>query len=114
MQKQFDVIRLVGERSTVPVPRVRWCETDPSHVGARFFVMDRVEGVVPPDVMPYTFGNNWLFDATRDQQQTLQDAMVDVLAELHRVDTAGLEFLEYEEPGATHLRRHVANRRAWY
>ena len=48
-----------------------------------FFVMERVEGEVPPDVMPYNFGDSWLYDATPDDQRRLQDASVRVLAEIH-------------------------------
>ncbi len=37
MDHQFDVIRLVGEKTDVPVPRVRWLETD--GFGARHAVL---------------------------------------------------------------------------
>ena len=50
-------------------------------LGRPFFLMDRVDGIVPPDVMPYTFGDNWLFDAPVDDQRQLQDSTVEVLAE---------------------------------
>jgi len=116
MDRQFDAIRLVGELSSVPVPRVRWYEPDPSVIGTPFFIMDRVDGEVPPDVMPYTFGGNWLYDAGADEQRRLQDATVDVLAELHAIDGAEetFGFLTFDEPGATPLRRHVAHAWAWY
>ena len=32
-------------------------------LGTPFFLMDHVDGIVPPDVMPYTFGDNWFADA---------------------------------------------------
>ena len=115
MQKQFDVIRAV-ERIGVPVPEVLWCETDGSHLGTPFFVMRRVDGIVPPDILPYNFGDSWLSDATREQQRTLQDASVGVLAELHAIENAPsvFPFLEFAEPGETHLHRHVAHTRTWY
>ena len=65
LDHQFDVIRKVGELTDVPVPRVRWIEPTGDVLGAPFFVMDYVDGVVPPDVMPYTFGGNWFADAPR-------------------------------------------------
>jgi aminoglycoside phosphotransferase (APT) family kinase protein len=116
LQGQFDVIRAVAELTDVPVPRAWWCETSPAPLGAPFFVMSRVDGVVPPDVMPYTFGDNWLFDATTDQQRRLQTSTVESIAALHAVSDAPkrLPFLEKAQPGATHLTRHVANTRAWY
>jgi aminoglycoside phosphotransferase (APT) family kinase protein len=116
MQGQFDTIRLVNELTTVPVPPVRWCEPGTEALGTPFFVMDRVNGVVPPDVAPYTFGGNWLFDATREQQQTLQDSTIDVIATLHGIDDpeGRFGFLAAGLTGETALHRHVARTRRWY
>ena len=116
MSGQFEAIRLVQRLSTAPVPAPRWAEPDASVLGAPFFVMDRVEGQIPPDVLPYTFGGNWLYDATAEEQQRLQTATVDAIAALHAVEDAPrrFAFLQRDEPGDTHLRRHVAHTRAWY
>ncbi len=92
MDHQFDVIRLVGEKTDVPVPRVRWLEPTGSVLGTPFFLMDYVEGQVPPDVMPYTFGNNWFADAPQERQRELQDSTVEVIAKLHSIPDAGREF----------------------
>jgi aminoglycoside phosphotransferase (APT) family kinase protein len=113
---QFEVIRLVGELTRVPVPPVWWCEPDAGAIGAPFFVMGRVEGRVPPDVLPYNFGDSWLFDAPAVDQRRLQDATVDVIAQLHAVDRAceRFAFLSPDAPGGTALRRRVAQSWAWY
>ena len=73
-------------------------------------------GAVPPDVMPYTFGDNWLFDASAAQQRRLQTTTVEAIAALHDVSDAAkrLPYLEKSQPGETHLRRHVASTRAGY
>jgi aminoglycoside phosphotransferase (APT) family kinase protein len=116
MDRQFRIIQLVGDLTSVPVPRVLWSEADPGAIGSPFFVMERVSGDVPPDVMPYTFGDNWLFNAAQADQRRLQDATVSVLADLHTLpgDDDRFAFLQYAEAGETPLRRHVNNRRAWY
>ncbi len=44
MDHQFDVIRLVGELTDVPVPRVRWLEPTGKVLGTPFFLMDHVVG----------------------------------------------------------------------
>lgn len=113
---QYAVIRAVSELTDVPVPRAWWCEASAAALGAPFFVMSRVEGLVPPDVMPYTFGANWLFDASDDQRSGLQATTVEAIAALHAIDGAAsrLPFLERRRPGDSHLRRHVAHTRAWY
>ncbi|WP_343603126.1 phosphotransferase family protein [Mycobacterium sp.] len=116
LDHQFEVMRLVGELTDVPVPPVRWIETTGDVLGTPFFLMDYVDGVVPPDVMPYTFGNNWFADAPADRQRELQDATVDVLARLHSIPNAAntFAFLDDGRTGATALRRHVAWVRSWY
>ena len=116
MVGQFEAIRLVQQLSSAPVPDPLWSEPDPSVLGAPFFVMRRVDGEIPPDVLPYTFGGNWLYDAPREQQQRLAETTVEAIATLHETDDAvrRFAFLECEEPGDSHLRRHVARTRGWY
>jgi aminoglycoside phosphotransferase (APT) family kinase protein len=115
LESQFRVMQLVGEHTDVPVPRVRWLELDPEAIGAPFFVMERVEGRVPPDVMPYPMGS-WLQEADPADQRALQDASVALLAGIHSIAVEAVDagFLELEEPGDTPLRRHVAHQRAYY
>lgn len=117
MDHQFDVIRMVGELTDVPVPRVRWIEKTGDVLGSPFFLMDLVEGIVPPDVMPYTFGGNWFSDAPADKQRELQDATVEVLAKLHAIPDAANTFgflAEVDPPGDSPLRRHFGWLKDWY
>jgi len=113
MESQFRVMAEVA--GVVPVPAVRWLELDPAAIGAPFFVMDRVNGLVPPDVMPYNFGDSWVFDATPEQQRQMQDASVAVLAALHGIEnpTERFAFLDPGGEGSA-LRRHVASTRRFY
>ena len=116
LDHQFEVIREVAELTDVPVPRVRWLETTGGVLGAPFFVMDYIDGVVPPDVMPYTFGGNWFADAPAERQRELQDATVGVLAKLHSIPNAEktFAFLSEGQEGDTALRRHFNWVQSWY
>jgi len=113
--RQARTIALVAEKSSVPVPRIYWSEDDKAPLGVQFFVMERIEGEVPPDILPYNFGGSWLSDATPEQQRRLQDATVRLLAELHSIDDPGstFEFLD-TGTGATALARHVAEQWSFY
>ena len=113
---QFETMRLVGTLSSAPVPEPLWCEPDGAVLGAPFFVMRRVDGLVPPDVLPYPFGGNWLYDADDADQQRLQHTTMASIAALHDISDAKqrFHFLERPDAGDTHLRRHVAHTRAWY
>jgi len=115
LERQFRVMRLIGERSSVPVPATLWFEPDEEALGSPFFVMERVDGLVPPDVMPYPFGS-WLTEAAPADQRRLQDSAVRTLAALHGAEVGpdDTAFLELARAGATALRRHVADTAAYY
>ncbi|ADU00490.1 phosphotransferase family protein [Mycolicibacterium gilvum] len=117
LDHQHEVMRLVAESTDVAVPAVRWLEDTGDVLGRPFFLMDRVDGVVPPDVMPYTFGDNWLYDASPEQQRALQDRTVEVLAALHSIPDAQRTFgflQEIDPPGETALHRHFGWLTRWY
>ncbi len=100
-------MRIVGERTDVPVPTVRWIEPTGEVLGTPFFLMDRIDGVVPPDVLPYNFGDNWLSDASREDQRRLQDSTVEALAGLHAIPDAGDTFAFLDRPA------HAGRDRRW-
>jgi aminoglycoside phosphotransferase (APT) family kinase protein len=112
---QVRAMRLVGERTDVPVPPVRWVETGRELLGTPFFVMDRVEGRVPPDVMPYPMGS-WLSDAADHELATVVETTAAVLAGIHGVPATPdeLAFLDPGGAGATPLERHFAAERRYY
>jgi aminoglycoside phosphotransferase (APT) family kinase protein len=119
LDHQFEVMRLVAERTDVPVPRVRWMESTGEVLGAPFFLMDHVAGLVPPDVMPYTFGENWLYGAAHASQRILQDNTIEVLAKLHAIPNPQATFAFLADnasgtTGPTALSQHFASVRAWY
>jgi aminoglycoside phosphotransferase (APT) family kinase protein len=107
LEMQFRVMRLVAGHTAVPVPETFWYEPDPSVLGGPFFVMERIDGLVPPDVLPYTFGDNWVFDGSDADRRAIQESAVRALAGIHSVTPAAhdLSFLEHPEPGATSLER---------
>jgi aminoglycoside phosphotransferase (APT) family kinase protein len=117
LQDQYDAMRIVGERTDVPVPAVGLVEPTGEVLGTPFFLMDRIEGVVPPDVPPYNWGDNWLADASPDDQRRLQDNTVRAIAGLHAIQDAedAFSFLDRrDQPGRTHLERNLAWARGWY
>ena len=117
LQDQYDAMRIVGERTEVPVPTVGLFEPTGEVLGTPFFLMDRIDGVVPPDVPPYNWGDNWLADASVEDQRRLQDGTVAAIAGLHSIQDAtdSFAFLDRSAyPGETPLARNLAWVRAWY
>jgi aminoglycoside phosphotransferase (APT) family kinase protein len=114
LELQHRCLRLVRARSDVPVPDAPWLELDETPLGSPFFVMSRIEGVVPADMPPYVFGG-WLAEASAGDRARLQRNAVGVLARLHDIDVTGADasFLDRPEWGATPLDQHLAYQR-WY
>src|SRR5262249_719328 len=83
--QQAQLLRVLGERTELPVARIRFVEDDPSVLGSPFFAMDRIAGQPVPDLPPYN-QLGWLHDATPEQQRRLWCSTVDQLAAVHRVD----------------------------
>ncbi len=113
LDRQARLLADVAASSTVPVPRVRFFEDDPTWLGSPFFAMDHVEGRVPADLPPYVFPGSWLAEATDAERCALEEAVVDLLVELHAIPDAARRFgyLVDGEPG---LAAHMADRQAWY
>ena len=86
---QHAVLTALASKTSVPVPRVRWYETDPAVMGAAFFVMDLVDGQVPPDNPPYHV-SGWLHDMSPQVRERIWWGAVDTMAELHVLDWEAL------------------------
>lgn len=113
LARQAQVMRLVATVTSVPVPRVRWSEPDARPLGSPFFVMDRVDGLVPPDLLPYNLGS-WLSEADPAEQRRLQDATVAVLAALHGIEDAATQFSFLRLGPGSALAAHINDQRAYY
>jgi len=116
LDAQFRVMAKVRELCAVPVPEVHWLEEDHGPLAAPFFIMSRAVGLVPPDVMPYNFGDSWVFDASDEDQRRLEESTIAALAELHGIEDPDrhFDFLASDAPGDTALRRHVADLHSYY
>jgi aminoglycoside phosphotransferase (APT) family kinase protein len=115
MERQFKTMQMVAEHTEVPIPKVLWLETGTDTIGVPFFVMERIHGVVPPDLMPYPYGDNWFFDADVEDQRRLERQAVEALAALHELTADGpAGFLAAPDNGQSHLRNHVQEQKTYY
>lgn len=88
-EPQYRLMKMLAERTEVPVPAVHWYEADPGYLGAEFFVMDRVDGKAQPDLPPY-WQEGWLRDAGADAQGEVWRSAVETVAGINTVDWQGL------------------------
>lgn len=89
-EAQHRILVTLGTQTAIPVPTVRWQETDPSVLGAAFFVMDFVDAVIPEDNPPYTMGG-WLHDSSPEVQERVFWAAIDTIAEISALDHTTLD-----------------------
>jgi aminoglycoside phosphotransferase (APT) family kinase protein len=108
-ETQHRALRLVDTHTAIPVPRVLWSESDPSVLGAPFFVMEEVAGRAPADNPPYHVGG-WLHEVSPEQRAKVWWGAIDTIAELHRLDWRALDvgFLDRPELGAPGLDQQLA------
>jgi aminoglycoside phosphotransferase (APT) family kinase protein len=91
---QHRIMAAVASSSDVPIAPLLGYEPDPSVLGAPFFVMGFVDGVVPIESPMYTVAG-FFTELTPEQRRTMVDHGVRTLAALHAIDwkAAGLEWL---------------------
>ena len=86
LSAQAGAMKLVATYTDVPVPNVRFVETDESLLGSPFLVMDRVSGRALPDMPPYVFGGSFLDSFSVDEQRQLGRTVAGLQARIHTVD----------------------------
>lgn len=109
LELEATIMRAVSQHTEVPAPNVLFTEPDPSVLGGPFLVMERVDGRVPPDDPPYTV-SGWVLELQPEQQRTLVDNTVQVLAALHAADweALGLQALDRRERGEPGIAQYIA------
>ena len=100
VRKQFDIMDALGRHTEIPVPGTHWFEADPAVLGAPFFIMDRIEGRVPPELYN---ADGWLVDMNPGDREALWLDAVRNLTLIHRTDLAVVDFLNRPELGPTGL-----------
>lgn len=101
----------ISVTGAVPMPRLRWLETDPAILGRPFYLMDRVEGIVP---VPWAANDPRVFP-DQSSRQRLGDDFIDVLAAIHTIDVAGTGIAQIlnDDPAQTPEEVALAQVRRW-
>ncbi|SNQ45780.1 Aminoglycoside phosphotransferase [Frankia canadensis] len=102
--RQYAVLDHLAEHGDVPVPSLHGLEPDAATLGAPFWVMSRVDGVVPSDFPPYNQAG-FLVEATPAERERLWLSAMEAFTAIHRVeigaDTAAFRLLDRPERGTT-------------
>jgi aminoglycoside phosphotransferase (APT) family kinase protein/putative sterol carrier protein len=90
---QFRVMKAL-HAAKFPVAKVHWLEQDEKVLGTAFYVMGKLEGVVPPEFPPYhSFGV--YFEATPQKRARMWWSAIEAMSRVHKADwqKLGLSFL---------------------
>jgi aminoglycoside phosphotransferase (APT) family kinase protein len=101
IEQQFLSMQLLGEHTDVPVARVLWAEPGLEELGQPFFVMERLDGLVPGDNPPYTI-EGFVVDMDGDTRREWNEHAVEAMARVGKVDwrAAGFGHLDKAQHGA--------------
>ncbi|HKX80317.1 MAG TPA: phosphotransferase family protein [Novosphingobium sp.] len=105
VERQARVMETIARVSDVPVPQVFAFEPDAGVLGMPFFVMEHVEGEVPPQALHQ---KGALFDAAPAAREAMWLRGIEAMARIHRIGAGPFAFLAPDTPGATPLRRELA------
>jgi aminoglycoside phosphotransferase (APT) family kinase protein len=99
MGREYRVLSALAG-TAVPVPRAVHLCTDPDVLGAPFYLMERVDGVVVRGSLPTGYAE------TPAERSAIADALVDVLADLHAVPPDAVGLADFGRP-AGYLSRQI-------
>jgi aminoglycoside phosphotransferase (APT) family kinase protein len=88
IERMAAIQRDLRDHSDVPIANVRWFEADSSVLGAPFYVMDKIDGLVPDESPTSYHCSGWVFEATAEQRRKMWLSMLEAMGGLHRVDVA--------------------------
>ena len=107
LERQFRVMQCL-QGTNVPVPRVYWMERDARVLGFPFYLMERIDGVVPSEYPPYhSFGV--CYEAAPAQRAKMWWGTLHAMASIHTLDwrRLGLAFLGVPPEGSGALDREL-------
>lgn len=111
IEQQYLSMKLLGEHTDIPVAKVRWAERDSSVLGGPFFVMERLEGLVPGDNPPYML-QGFVVDMDPATRTQWHHNAVEVMTRIGRVDWRAAGFAHLDK--AHHGPLGPAQRRGYF
>ncbi len=115
LEREYRIMKVLRESTAIPLPMVRWFETDRDVVGAPFMIMDRVAGQIAADDPPFTT-IGWTTELTPSRRAKMYDNGLRVLAHIHALDWKhlGLQFVDRADLGATGVEQKLTHYQQTY
>src|ERR1700694_2775245 len=84
-EEQYKVMDLLVRHTEIPLPPTYWYEADEWVLGSPFYVMAKVDGLIPADIPPYTI-DGWVHEATPAQREKMYWSGLGAMSQIHMVD----------------------------
>lgn len=93
---QFDAIKTLAQILGIRVPELVAQEVSGDILGTPFYIMQKAEGRIPPDMPPYHM-DGWLCEATPESRKALWKNAVAMMAALHQQDALAAPLADFIE-----------------
>lgn len=80
----------------IPAPNLVGYESDDNLLGSDFYVMNYVDGIVPPDNPPMAFGS-WVSELSTEDRATMWHNGLTTMAKIHQIDIRQYDLPSLEE-----------------
>jgi aminoglycoside phosphotransferase (APT) family kinase protein len=111
---QWNMMEALNRCSDIPVPPLYWQEPNRDVLGSPFFVMGKVPGNVPPDLISLRT-QNFVAHLTKGERRTLYLETLATMAALHNVHwQSAFNFLDKPKTGKTGLDQYLTWVEEWF
>lgn len=94
LERQVKIIDWMGANSDIPVPTFLATDITGEAVGRPFLMMKRIHGQAAIDFPGFNV-TGFIFDMSEDERRALWNSAIDMLCRVHRVDSSGIDFLDF-------------------
>jgi len=105
VERQYRVMQALTLSGAAPVPKVFWYEEDRSIIGARFFLMERIDGAIPDSLHN---SKGFLLEVTAADREVIWLSAIETMAKVHSVAVEPFRFLSHPGLGDTGLDQEIA------
>lgn len=106
LAREFTIQSILGKLGSPPVPQVLWYEADAGLLGAPFYAMRRVGGLVPRDRPAYQL-EGWVVELSPADRRKLWTSAVKTLAAVHRTPVEAIAELRTAPAGVDDFTHHL-------
>ncbi|MCK5881309.1 MAG: phosphotransferase family protein [Sinobacterium sp.] len=90
---QCQISLLIKNNSDIPVPTIAAKELSGDILGQPFYIMERVPGMIPPDIPPYHM-DGWITEQSPEVRKKIWFAGIESMAGVHKIDVSSPAILQ--------------------